>query len=87
MLTVIGSNCYLAPEIYLGGGYDERVDLWSLGITLYKLIAGHTPFESEYYSETINSIIKGEVHFDDKIWKAYSSEAKDFVSRLLKNKE
>jgi serine/threonine protein kinase len=46
MLTIIGTMVYLAPEILQGGGYDERVDIWAVGITLYKLIAGVTPFES-----------------------------------------
>jgi calcium-dependent protein kinase len=44
MLTIIGTHFYLAPEVYLGGGYDERIDLWALGVTIYKLIAGYTPF-------------------------------------------
>lgn len=64
MLTIIGSPLYLAPEIYLGGGYDERIDLWSLGVTIYKLIAGFTPFESEYHSDTIANIIKGQAKFE-----------------------
>ena len=44
MLTIIGTSQYLAPEVLLGGGYDERVDLWSIGVTLYQLVAGQTPF-------------------------------------------
>lgn len=44
MLTMIGTPFYLAPEVVLGGGYDEKVDLWSTGVTLYKLITGVTPF-------------------------------------------
>jgi calcium-dependent protein kinase len=46
MLTIIGTSLYLAPEILLGGGYDERVDLWSYGATLFSMIAGATPFQS-----------------------------------------
>lgn len=46
MLTIIGTSQYLAPEVLLGGGYDERVDLWSIGVTLYQLVAGQTPFFS-----------------------------------------
>jgi len=84
MLTIIGTSFYFAPEIYLGGGYDERVDIWALGITIYKLIAGYTPFESKYHFDTIANILKGEVSFDDKIWDTYCSFAKDFVSRVLK---
>ena len=44
MLTVIGSHYYMAPEVFLGGGYDERVDLWALGVIIYKLVTGSTPF-------------------------------------------
>jgi calcium-dependent protein kinase len=50
MLTVIGTPYYLAPEVFVGGGYDERIDIWALGITLYRLVAGRTPFEHEYHS-------------------------------------
>ena len=39
--------------MFLMGGYDESVDIWAAGVTLYKLIVGKTPFESEYVSETI----------------------------------
>lgn len=46
MLTIIGTHLYLAPEVYNGGGYDQRVDMWALGITVFKLITGFTPFES-----------------------------------------
>ena len=87
MLTIIGAQFYLAPEVYIGGGYDERVDLWALGVTIYKLVAGYTPFESEYHSATVTNILKGELKFEDKIWMRYSPFLKDFVSRLLKDRD
>ena len=84
MLTVIGTPYYLAPEALLGGGYDERVDLWALGITLYKLVAGRTPFESEYRSDTVRQIIEGHLTFDGQEWNSYSPFLKDFIGRLLR---
>jgi serine/threonine protein kinase len=60
--------------------------MWSVGVTIYKIITGKTPFESEYLSDTINNINKGEIKFDDFIWREYSSFAKDLVIRLLKRK-
>lgn len=87
MLTIIGTHFYLAPQVYIGGGYDQRIDLWALGITLYKLVTGYTPFQSEYHSDTIANILKGKVAYDDKIWGKYSPFAKDFVNRLLKEKD
>jgi calcium-dependent protein kinase len=44
MWTLTGTLFYRAPEMFLGGGYDERVDLWALGISIYKLITKVTPF-------------------------------------------
>jgi len=86
MLTIIGTHFYLAPEVFLGGGYDERIDLWALGVTIFRLITGYTPFESEYHSDTISNIIKGTVKFDSNIWDKYSTLSKMFVSQLLKTK-
>lgn len=37
----------LAPEIVKREGYDYRVDLWSVGICLYELLTGHTPFKGD----------------------------------------
>ena len=84
MLTIIGTSCFLSPEMLQGGGYDEKVDLWALGITIYKLITGFTPFESEYHSDTILNILKCAPKFDEFQWDNYSSHLKDFISKLLK---
>ena len=84
MLTVIGSSLYMAPEMLSGGGYDERVDLWSLGVTIYKLVTGSTPFESEYHSNTVTAIQKLLFTFDKKKWSKYTPYLKNFVQLLLK---
>ena len=44
MLTITGTLYYQAPEIFIGGGYDEKVDVWAVGITFYQLVTGRTPF-------------------------------------------
>lgn len=72
--------------MFEGGGYDERVDLWALGVTIYQLMSGYTPFQSEYHSDTINNIMKGEVVFDAPTEEKYSKMAKNFVLRLIRKK-
>ena len=57
MLTVIGTPLYIAPEVLEMGGYDERVDLWALGVTVFWMITGMTPFEAEYRSDTVKKIV------------------------------
>lgn len=50
-----GSIYYRAPES-LGGGYDERVDMWAVGVIAYEMLAGKVPFFSKYEGETRNLI-------------------------------
>lgn len=42
--TQAGDEIYMAPEIYLGKGYDMKVDIWSLGVILYTMLADFHPF-------------------------------------------
>jgi len=41
---VVGTRCYMAPEILKGEEYDHSVDIWSLGIVAYEMLTGKVPF-------------------------------------------
>ena len=41
-----GTPLYLAPEVYLEEIYDTKIDMWGVGITLYNMITGFNPFQS-----------------------------------------
>lgn len=73
----VGSDYYSAPEVMLGGrkGYDESVDMYSLGVVIYILLCGFPPFE--------NSLSRGSVAFPEEHWKDVSQNAKDLIRQLL----
>lgn len=45
--TIIGTPLYMAPEMLCGTQYDEKIDIWALGVVLYELIELRLPFNSK----------------------------------------
>ena len=60
--------------------------MWALGVTVFKLMSGFTPFESEYHSDTIENIMRAELVFPPHIEARFSKQARLFVARLLKRR-
>ncbi|MFN0120565.1 MAG: protein kinase domain-containing protein [Blastocatellia bacterium] len=54
---VMGTARYMSPEQARGVDVDARTDLWSLGVVLYEMIAGHAPFAGETASDIIAQIL------------------------------
>lgn len=57
---VMGTASYMSPEQARGLAVDARTDIWSLGVVIYEMIAGRTPFEGETATDTIVSILQKE---------------------------
>jgi len=58
---VLGTAEYMSPEQARGHDVDERTDIWSLGVVLYRMVTGSTPFNGETTSDVIASILKTEL--------------------------
>ena len=49
----VGTMAYMAPEVLEGTGYDQRSDVYSLGVTFYELLTGRHPFEGATLAEQV----------------------------------
>ena len=58
--TTMGTLAYSSPEQITGRPYDERSEIWSLGVVLYELLTGRLPFQSPSEGELVFSIINNE---------------------------
>ena len=78
----IGTSYFIAPEV-LNRNYNEKCDVWSVGVLLFILLCGKPPFWGESDKEIIEKVKNNEIDWRDEEWEKISQEGKDFVNLLL----
>lgn len=78
--TLCGTPDYLAPEIITSSGHDKAVDYWALGILVFELMVGNTPFYADDPLAAYKKILNTEPNMPSIL----SRPAKSLITKLLK---
>uniref|UniRef100_A0A8C9STV2 Ribosomal protein S6 kinase n=1 Tax=Scleropages formosus TaxID=113540 RepID=A0A8C9STV2_SCLFO len=83
--SMCGTIEYMAPEIVEGGqgGHDKAVDWWSLGVLMYELLTGGSPFTVDGHENSHTDISRRILKKDPPFPKDMAPLAKDIIQRLL----
>nr|GMD16028.1 serine/threonine-protein kinase D6PKL2 [Ipomoea batatas] len=80
-MSFVGTHEYLAPEMVSGEGHGNAVDWWTLGIFIFELFYGVTPFKGVDHEHTWTNIVIRALEFPRE--PAVPAAAKDLISKLL----
>nr|AML76557.1 putative LOV domain-containing protein [Alternanthera sessilis] len=79
--SFVGTEEYIAPEIIGGTGHTSAVDWWALGILLYEMLYGYTPFRGKTRQRTFSNVLQRNPKFPTS--KQVSLHAKQLIYQLL----
>jgi protein-serine/threonine kinase len=63
--SFVGTEEYIAPEVIKGCGHTSAVDWWTLGILIYEMLYGTTPFKGKNRNATFANILRDDVPFPE----------------------
>lgn len=63
--SFVGTEEYIAPEVIKGCGHTSAVDWWTLGILIYEMLYGITPFKGVNRNATFANILRNDVYFPE----------------------
>ncbi|CAO3606812.1 unnamed protein product [Mucor fragilis] len=88
--SFVGTEEYIAPEVIRSWGHSSSVDWWTLGILIYEMLYGTTPFKGSNRNETFYHIMNSDISFPPphkKQPQAVSNTCKNLIRRLLDKQE
>ncbi|KAJ0425566.1 kinase-like domain-containing protein [Aspergillus carlsbadensis] len=82
--SFVGTEEYIAPEVIKGCGHTSAVDWWTLGILIYEMLYGTTPFKGKNRNTTFGNILRDEVPFPEQGGAQQTSNiCKSLIRKLL----
>ncbi|XP_024962687.1 phototropin-2 [Cynara cardunculus var. scolymus] len=79
--SFVGTEEYIAPEIITGAGHSSAIDWWAVGILLYEMLYGRTPFRGKNRQKTFANVLHKDLTFPSSI--PVSLAARQLIHALL----
>ncbi|XP_076883400.1 phototropin-2-like isoform X2 [Bidens hawaiensis] len=79
--SFVGTEEYIAPEIITGAGHTSAIDWWAVGILIYEMLYGRTPFRGKNRQKTFSNILHKDLTFPSSI--PVSLAARQLIHALL----
>ena len=79
---IVGTAYYMAPDL-LNGEYNEKCDIWSIGIILFNLLTGSMPYSGLSNHSIISNIKKNQLSLNCPELSLVSDQCKSFLNKLL----
>ena len=67
----------------MAGEYNEKCDIWSIGVILFILLCGRPPFDGENDDEILENVSKGLYKMQGGIWQKVSNDGIDLIKKML----
>uniref|UniRef100_A0A914UIY4 Uncharacterized protein n=1 Tax=Plectus sambesii TaxID=2011161 RepID=A0A914UIY4_9BILA len=86
LMTPCYTAQFVAPEVLKKQGYDMSCDVWSMGVLLYTMLSGQTPFATgpnDTPAQILQRVGEGRFSLSGGNWDSVSELAKDLVERML----
>ena len=81
--TFCGTTEYMSPELVNHEGYSKEIDVWSLGVLLYEMVHGYSPFRPDKPNFNAKDVIENIRMHRLKFNKNISERCKDLIYHLL----
>lgn len=78
-----GTPGFLPPELFKLHPYTEKGDVFSLGVILYCLVSGSSPFKGRTYKDVLDNNRKCAITFDHLVWSKISDECRYLIKRMV----
>lgn len=78
----LGTCYYMAPEMFLGS-YDQKVDIWAVGVIMHVLLVGYPPFNGENDNEIARNIVQKPITFFYDEWSQRSPASINLLMNML----